>query len=88
MYPLIVSYPLLLDVNYMYVQYVSKLHGFEFLEYADMEIHKYILFTYLGTSTPMAISTIYAGFIYYNTLKKGVCFGIQCIQCVYHFCLY
>jgi hypothetical protein len=51
----------------MYVQYVSKLRGFEFLEYADMEIHKYILFTYLGTSS-MAISTIYAGFIYYNTL--------------------
>ena len=45
----------------MYVQYVSKLHGFEFLGYADMEIHKYILFTHLGTSTSMAISTIYAG---------------------------
>jgi hypothetical protein len=61
MYPLNVSYPLLLDINYMYVQYVSKLHGFEFLGYADMEIHKYILFTHLGTSTSMAISTIYAG---------------------------
>jgi len=68
MYPLIVSYPLLLDVNYMYVWYVSKLHGFEFLEYADTEIHKYILLTYLGTSTCMAISNIYAGFMYYNTL--------------------
>ena len=52
----------------MYVWYVSKLHGFEFLEYADTEIHKYILLTYLGTSTCMAISNIYAGFMYYNTL--------------------
>jgi len=60
MYPLIVSYPLLLDVNYMCVQCVSKLHGFEFLEYGDTQVYSIY---YLGTSTSLAISTIYAGFI-------------------------